>query len=112
MGPTSRPPKTVTMEFTIKLTDITAGLPQKIYLRGRERKNFLIDLCVVCYFFFDVTSRVSLLSLSDKSTVGMVGNTDYATGSFCSSCSVEPTLPSGSWLDGKGCAMCSYDNGG
>ena len=31
MGPTSRPPKTVTMEFTIKLTDITAGLPQKIY---------------------------------------------------------------------------------
>ena len=83
------------MDFTKRKTDITAGLPQKIYLRGRERKNFLIDLCVVCYFFFDVTSRVSLLSLSDKSTVGMVGNTDYATGSFCSSCSVEPTLDSG-----------------
>ena len=59
-----------------------------------------------------LTSRVSLLSLSNKSTVGMVGNTDYATGSFCSSCSIEPTLPGGFWLDGRGCAMCSYENGG
>ena len=34
---------------------------------------------------FDMTNRVSLLSLSDKSTVGMVGNKDYATGSsICS----------------------------
>ena len=37
-----------------------------------------------------LTNRVSLLSLSDKSTVGMAGNTDYATGSFCSSCSIPP----------------------
>ena len=59
-----------------------------------------------------LTNRVSLLSLSDKSTVGMVGTTDYATGSFCSSCSIESTLPGGFWLDGIGCAMCSYDNGG
>ena len=48
----------------------------------------------------------------DKSTVGMVGIADYATGSFCSSCSIEPSMPGGLWLDGIGCAMCSYDNGG
>ena len=59
-----------------------------------------------------LTNRVSLLSLSDKSTVGMADNTDYATGSFCSSCSIQPTLPGRFWLDGTGCAMCSYDNGG
>ena len=59
-----------------------------------------------------LTNRVSLLSLSDKSAVGLVGTADYATGSFCSSCSIEPTLPGGFWLDGIGCAMCSYDNGG
>ena len=59
-----------------------------------------------------LTNRVSLLSLSDKSTVDMVGITDYATGSFCSSCSIEPSMPGGLWLDGIGCAMCSYDNGG
>ena len=59
-----------------------------------------------------LTNRVSLLSLSDASTVGMAGNTDYATGSFCSSCSIKPTLLRRFWLDGTGCAMCSYDNGG
>ena len=59
-----------------------------------------------------LTNRVSLLSLSDESTVDMVGTTDYATGTFCSSCSIKPTLPGGFWLDGKGCAYCSYDNGG
>ena len=37
---------------------------------------------------------------------------DYATGSFCSSCSIPPTLPGRFWLDGIGCAMCSYDYGG
>ena len=59
-----------------------------------------------------LTNRVSLLSLSDKSTVDMIGSTDYATGSFCSSCSIPPTLPGRFWLDGMGCAMCSYDYGG
>ena len=59
-----------------------------------------------------LTNRVSLLSLSDKPTVDMIGTTDYATGSFCSSCSIQPTLPGGFWLDGMGCAMCSYDYGG
>ena len=51
-------------------------------------------------------------NLSDKSTVGMAGNTNYAMGSFCSSCSIKPTLLRKFWLDGAGCAMCSYDNGG
>ena len=59
-----------------------------------------------------LTNRVSLLSLSDKSTVDMIGTTDHATGSFCSSCSIQPTLPGRFWLDGMGCAMCSYDYGG
>ena len=38
----------------------------------------------------DTTKRY--LSLSDKSTVDVVGNMDmdYATGSFCSSCSIPP----------------------
>ena len=58
-----------------------------------------------------LTNRVSLLSLSDKPTVDMIGTTDYATGSFCSSCSIQPTLPGRFWLDGMGCAMCSYDYG-
>ena len=36
--------------------------------------------------------RASLLSLSDKSTGDVFGNVDvdYATGSFCSSCSIPP----------------------
>ena len=42
-----------------------------------------------------LTNRVSLLSLSDKPTVDVVGNmdVDYATaGSFCSSCSISPRV--------------------
>ena len=39
-----------------------------------------------------LTTRVSLLSLSDKSTVDVMGNVDvdYGTGSFCSSCAIPP----------------------
>ena len=39
-----------------------------------------------------LTTGISVLSLSDKSTVDMVGNVDvdYATGSFCSSCAIPP----------------------
>ena len=66
----------------------------------------------VSFVTSSLTNRVSLLSLSDKPTVGMIGTTDYATGSFCSSCSIQPTLPGRFWLDGMGCAMCSYDYGG
>ena len=50
-----------------------------------------------------LTSRVSLLSLSDKSTVDVVGNIDYATGSFCSSCSIPPPPTGGLWSAGVGC---------
>ena len=56
-----------------------------------------------------LTSRVSFLSLSEKSTVDVVGNIDYATGSFCSSCYIPPPPTGGLWSAGVGCAMCSYD---
>ena len=49
-----------------------------------------------------LTNRVSLLSLSDKSTVDVVGDIDYATGSFCSSCSIPPPPAGGLRLDGVG----------
>ena len=41
------------------------------------------------YVSSSLTTRVSLLSLSDKSTADVVecADLDYATGSFCSSCS-------------------------
>ena len=43
--------------------------------------------------------RASLLSLSDKSTGDVFGNVDvdYATGSFCSSCSIPPPAAGGLW---------------
>ena len=64
------------------------------------------------YVSSSLTTRVSLVSLSDKSTVDMVKNTnvDYATGSFCSSCSIPPCVAGGLWCDGEGCAMCHYDD--
>ena len=34
---------------------------------------------------------------------------DYATGSFCSSCSIPPLTAGGFWSPGNGCAMCDYD---
>ena len=41
-----------------------------------------------------LTTGISLLSPSDKSTVDMVGNVDvdYATGSFCSSCAIPSPI--------------------
>ena len=64
------------------------------------------------YVSSSLATRVSLLSLLDKSTVDMVknANVDYATGSLCSSCSIPPHKARGLWLNGKGCAMCHYDN--
>ena len=46
-----------------------------------------------------LTTGISLLSPSDKSTVDMVGNVDvdYATGSFCSSCAIPPRKAGGGW---------------
>ena len=60
-----------------------------------------------------------LLSLSDKSTVDVVGNMDmdYATGSFCSSCSIPPPAAGGT-LDfgvlewGVLCALTTTTMGG
>ena len=53
------------------------------------------------------TTKVSLL----KSAADVVKCTDvdYATGSFCSSCSIPPLMAGGLWSTGKGCAMCDYD---
>ena len=64
------------------------------------------------YAFSSLTTRVSLLSLSDKSTADMVkcANVDYATESFCFSCSVSPHMARGLWSSGKGFAMCHYDD--
>ena len=67
------------------------------------------------YVSSSLTTRVSLLSLSDKSTADVVECTDvdYATGSFCSSCSIPPLMargPRGLWSSGKGCVMCNYDD--
>merc|ERR1711880_15384 len=55
-----------------------------------------------------LTTRVSLL----KSAADVVKCTDvdYATESFCSSCSIPPLTAGGLWSNGKGCAMCDYDD--
>ena len=59
------------------------------------------------YVSSSLTTRVSLL----KSAADVVKCTDvdYATGSFCSSCSIPPLTAGGLWSNGKGCAMCDYD---
>ena len=59
------------------------------------------------YVSSSLTTRVSLL----KSAADVVKCTDmdYATGSFCSSCSIPPLMTGGLWSTGKGCAMCDYD---
>ena len=46
-----------------------------------------------------LTIRASLLSISDKSTGDVLGNVDmdYATGSFCWSCSIPPPTAYGWW---------------
>ena len=48
-----------------------------------------------------LATRVSLLSLSDKSTVHVMGNVDvdYAAGSFCPSCVIPPPKTGGLWCD-------------
>ena len=55
-----------------------------------------------------LTTRVSML----KSTADVVECTDvdYATGSFCSSCSIPPPTAGGLWSSGKGFAVCKYDD--
>ena len=59
------------------------------------------------YVSSSLTTKVPLL----KSAADVVKCTDvdYATGSFCSSCSIPPLMAGGLWSNGKGCAMCDYD---
>ena len=50
-----------------------------------------------------LTTGISLLSLSDKSAVDVVGDLDVddcATGSFCSSCAIPPRVVGGLWSGG------------
>ena len=65
---------------------------------------------IICYKYVSssLTTRVSLL----KSAADVVEYTDvdYATGSICSSCSIPPLTAGGLWSNGKGCAMCDYDD--
>ena len=61
-----------------------------------------------------LTTGFSLLSLSDKSAVDVVGDLDVgdcATGSFCSSCAIPPRVAGGLWSDGVGCDACCYPFG-
>ena len=61
-----------------------------------------------------LTTGISLLSLSDKSAVDVVGDLDVddcATGSFCSSCAIPPRVAGGLWSDGVGCDACCYPFG-
>ena len=64
------------------------------------------------YVSSSLTTRVSSLSLSDRSTADVVecADVDYATGSFCSSCSIPPHMARGLWSSGNGYAMCNYDD--
>ena len=54
-----------------------------------------------------LTTGISVLSLSDKSTLDVVGNVDvdYATGSFCSSCAIPPRTAGRLWCGGVGCDL-------
>ena len=45
----------------------------------------------------------------DNRGLAQCTDVDYATGSFCSSCSIPPLTAGGFWSPGNGCAMCDYD---
>ena len=67
------------------------------------RFNLFKGICVVCLLFFNVTTGVSSLSMSDRSTADVVkcADTDYGTGSFCSSCPIPPPMAHGFWSKKK-----------
>ena len=67
----------------------------------------------VSFVSSSLTTGFSLLSLSDKSAVDVVGDLDVdcATGSFCSSCAIPPRVVGGLWSDGVGCDACCYPFG-
>jgi hypothetical protein len=99
--------------------------------RCRERKSLgncdkYVDLATstttssktsVSFVSSSLTTGISLLSLSDKSAVDVVGDLDVdcATESFCSSCAIPPRVVGmvvgGLWSDGVGCDLCCYDCG-
>ena len=62
-----------------------------------------------------LTTGFSLLSLSDKSAVDVVGNfvdvDDCATGPFLSSCAIPPRVAGGLWSDEVGCDACCFPFG-
>ena len=63
----------------------------------------------VSFVSSSLTTGFSLLSLSGKSAVDVVGDLDVddcATGSFCSSCAIPPRVVGGLWSDGVGCDVC------
>ena len=67
----------------------------------------------VSFVSSSLTTGISLLSLSDKSAVDVVGDLDVdcATGPFCSSCAIPPRVVGGLWSDGVGCDACCYPFG-
>ena len=68
----------------------------------------------VSFVSSSLTTGFSLLSLSGKSAVDVVGDLDVddcATGSFCSSCAIPPRAAGGLWSDGVGCDACCYPFG-
>ena len=74
------------------------------------RAKFYISKTSVSFVSSSLTTGFSLLSLSDKSAVDVVGDLDAddcATGSFCSSCAIPPrAVGGGLWSDGVGCDAC------
>ena len=66
-------------------TDIRQGINHRLKLEIIRFKREVI-LFVISFVSSSLTTGISLLSLSDKSTVDVVGNldVDYVTGPFCS----------------------------
>jgi hypothetical protein len=69
----------------------------------------------VSFVSSSLTAGISLLPLSGKSAVGVVGGLDVgdcatgmATGPFCPSCVIPPRVVGGLWSDGVGCDACCY----
>ena len=68
----------------------------------------------VSFVSSSLTTGFSLMSLSDKSAVDVVGDLDVddcATGSFCSSCAIPPRVAGGLWSAGVGCDACYFPFG-
>ena len=69
----------------------------------------------VSFVSSSLTAGISLLPLSGKSAVGVVGGLDVgdcatgmATGPFCPSCVIPPRVVGGLWSDGVGCDAYCY----